>query len=136
MFEVEIDTRPWVSAGAGSNGVFPFKSAGLVGGAKSDLGLPRTGDPALEEPPLGVRARAPCGGGTWASPHGWLGPRMRKYRAGEGRREDHRDEEAAAAGAPLGSVGSVGSGRLRGGGAAAAEAGLARRARAAEQASG
>lgn len=58
MFEVEIDTRPWVSAGAGSNGVFPFKSAGLVGGAKSDLGLPRTGDPALEEPPLGVRARA------------------------------------------------------------------------------
>ena len=51
-------------------------------------------------------------------------------------RGDHRDEEAAAAGAPPGSLGSAGSGRLGGYGAAAAEAGLAGRARAAEPTSG
>lgn len=58
MLAVETDTRPWGSAGAGSKSVFPFKSAGLRGGAESDLGLPRTGDQTLREPLLGVRARA------------------------------------------------------------------------------
>lgn len=83
-------------------------------------------------------ARAPCGGGTWVSPHGWLGPRMRKC-GGGGRSEEeenHRDEQAVAAGAPPGSLGSVGSGSFGCDGAAAAKAGLAGRARAAEQASG
>lgn len=82
-------------------------------------------------------ARAACGGGTWVSPHGWLGSRMRKCGVGGGEEEEnHRDEEAVAAGAPPGSLGSVGSGSFGGGGAAAAKAGLAGRARAAEQASG
>lgn len=42
--------------------------------------LAEGGSPYREEPPQGC-ARAQCGGGTWASPHGWLGPRMRKCRA-------------------------------------------------------
>lgn len=90
--------------------------------------LAEGGSPYREEPPQGC-ARAVRGRD--------LGESAWQARApDEEVQGDHRDEEAVVAGAPPGSLGSAGSGRFGGYGVAAAEVGLAGRARAAEQASG
>ena len=88
-------------------------------------------------PELALRGKAPPQGCARAVRGRDLGESAWLARApDEEVQGDHRDEEAAAAGAPPGSLGSAGSGRFGGDGVAAAEAGLAGRARAAEQASG
>ena len=108
--------------------MFLFKSPGGGGGAEAaGAGWGRESLRG-KEPPQGC-ARAVRGRDLGES--AWLARAPDEEVQG-----DHRDEEAAAAGAPPGSLGSAGSGRFGGDGVAAAEAGLAGRARAAEQASG